>query len=203
VANPQLLLFDLGGVLVEYSGTRDLHALLSRPLTQEQLTEKWMSHDGWLRFELGQLEPEAFAESFCKDWSLTCSAPQFLAHFESWTRGLMPGATELLSELRPGYRLAALSNSNATHWRRNNEVLGVAALFERAFASHELGLRKPDLAIYEHALQELGVSAGETVFFDDLAENVEAARAVGMTAHQVRGVDELRACIIEQGLLLA
>jgi putative hydrolase of the HAD superfamily len=200
-ARPSLLLFDLGGVLVDYTGQVAIQAILSEPFTRELLHEKWAATEVALQFELGLVEPEVFAEAFAAQWPLTCSASEFLAHFESWTAGLMPGASELLDQLRPRYRLAALSNSNATHWRRNNEILGVSGLFERAFSSHELGMRKPNPAIYEHTLRELAVQPHETVFFDDLAENVEAARGVGMAAHQVRGVEELRACLSGLGLL--
>ena len=54
----------------------------------------------------------------------------------------MPGARELLDELRPRYRLAALSNSNAAHWERLAE-LGVLDAFELAVGSQQLGVRKP------------------------------------------------------------
>ncbi|HLF76152.1 MAG TPA: HAD family phosphatase [Dehalococcoidia bacterium] len=201
MAFPKLLLFDLGGVLLDYTGTRDFLTLLKEPLTPEQIHEKWLGTDVWLQFELGRVGQQEFAETVARDWALTCTAPEFLVHFESWARALFPGASKLLLDLKPRYRLAALSNSNVTHWRRVEEILGEESVFERAFSSHQLGLRKPDRAIYEQSLQALGASPEETVFFDDLLENVEAARAVGMAAHQVRGVDELRACIVEQGLL--
>ena len=201
MSGTKLLLFDLGGVLVDYTGTRDLLGLLSVPHTRESLHELWLKTDVWFRFEMGRCTPEEFAETLTREWPLACTASEFLVQFESWTRSLYPGAREVLAELRPRYRLAALSNSNETHWRRNIEDLGVGALFERAFSSHELGMRKPERAIYEQALRELGVAAGEAVFFDDLAENVQAARDVGMTAHRVRGVEELRASLVENGLL--
>ncbi len=201
MTTPKLLLFDLGGVLIEYTGTQELLKLMSESYTRETLHDLWLQTDVWFKFEMGQVTPEEFAEVMCRDWHLTCGEAQFLAHFESWTVGLYPGAAELMAEIKPRYRLAALSNSNATHWRRNNEVLGVSALFERAFSSHELGLRKPDRAIYEHALRELEVSAAETVFFDDLADNIEAARSLGMTAYQVRGVEGVKAALVENGLL--
>ena len=201
MTKPKLLLFDLGGVLVDYVGTAELMKLLSQPYTRETLHDLWLQTDVWFQFEKGHVTPEEFAETMCRDWPLTCDAATFLSLFESWTTGLFPGAVELMAELKPKYRLAALSNSNLTHWRRNNEVLGVAALFERAFSSHELGLRKPDIAIYHHALRELAVEPHETVFFDDLTDNIEAARSVGMTAYRVRGIDELRAALIDNGLL--
>ena len=53
-------------------------------------------------------------------------------------------------------------------------------LFERNFYSHEMGMRKPNPAIFEKALEETGLDPRETLFVDDLIENVEAAKAVGI-----------------------
>ncbi len=62
--------------------------------------------------------------------------------------------------------------------------------------SHRLGIAKPDHAIYQHAVEGLGVPADEILFVDDKEENIEAARAVGMIAVQYSShdafVDEMR-----------
>jgi len=64
-----------------------------------------------------------------------------------------------------------------------------------------LGCHKPDPVIYQRALAALLVAPEAVVFFDDVAANVEAARAVGITAFQVAGVVELRTCLSALGLL--
>ncbi len=198
----ELLLFDLGGVLLEYSGLQDIHGVLSEQLTHEQTLQLVQAtSEIWSAFETGMLTPAEFGERFEAHWPLGVSRERFLAEFESWSRSLYPGAMQLLDELRPGYRLAALSNTNYLHWRRNREVLGIPQLFERAFASHEVGLRKPALEIYEHVLVEMSVRPGDATFFDDLEANVEAARRVGMRAYRVEGVEALRACLRENGYL--
>ncbi len=53
--------------------------------------------------------------------------------------------------------------------------------------SHRLGIAKPDAAIYRHAVEGLGVPAGEILFVDDREENILAARAAGMVAVQYLG----------------
>ena len=127
---------------------------------------------------------------------------EFLTRFTTWSRRVLPGARELLEQLRGRYRLAALSNSNELHWERNTNELRIIELFEFAIASHEVGLCKPNPQIYEIALERAKVSSPDAiVFFDDLATNVEAAKSVGLRAFQVRGVDELRARIFAEGLL--
>jgi putative hydrolase of the HAD superfamily len=86
----------------------------------------------------------------------------------------------------------------------------VLASVERAFDwihnfdvlvwSYQLGVAKPDPAIYLHTLAELGVEAGETLFIDDKQDNVEAARALGIQAIQFSSVERLREELIAAGL---
>jgi HAD superfamily hydrolase (TIGR01509 family) len=197
----QLLLFDLGGVLVNYTGFQEIGALLSEAVTPEELQERWRSC-GAEGFETGDITPAQFAEALGSVLAFNVPPEIFLEQFESWSIGFYDGAVELLAELRQHYRLAALSNSNELHWRRN-VAFGLATHFEAAFSSHELHLRKPDRAIYEETLRRLDVQASNVVFFDDLQMNVDAALEVGMQAHRVVGVDGLRACLVENGYLLA
>ena len=193
-----LLLFDLGRVLVEVTGERDIKPYLKRSLRTDDAG--WPAMQAWEAFEMGRLTPAEFAEQFVAQADLTLDPPAFLENFTTWTRGFLPGVHETLDALRPRFRLAALSNSNEIHWRRNAE-LGVQGPFERSFASHELGIRKPSHEIYEHVLIEMDVTPADVTFFDDQQPNVDAAREVGMDAHRVEGIDELRACLARLGFL--
>jgi putative hydrolase of the HAD superfamily len=56
--------------------------------------------------------------------------------------------------------------------------------FDHHTFSHRLGIAKPDLEIYRHAVEGLGVPAGEILFIDDREENILAARTAGMVAVQ-------------------
>jgi putative hydrolase of the HAD superfamily len=185
----KLLLFDLGNVIVEVPGAPAIQRLLAHSAPAEAV---------WNDFEMGLIEPEEFARRMVAAAALATEANAFLSEFEAWCGGVFPGMGETLAVLRPRFRLAALSNSNPVHWRRLT-TLGLHDMFERAFSSHELGMRKPLLEIYEQVLRELGVRPTEVAFFDDLEVNVEAARRVGISAHLVSGPDALRACLRELG----
>jgi putative hydrolase of the HAD superfamily len=86
----------------------------------------------------------------------------------------------------------------------------VLASVERAFAwidrfdvlvwSYQLGIAKPNPAIYRHTLDKLGVQPEETLFIDDKQENVEAAQALGIQALLYLSVNQLRADLIAAGL---
>ncbi len=198
--NIELLLFDLGGVLVDFSGPRDLAAFMRTPAAPSDILKKWAACPHTIAYEGGQLSAHQWAERFVRDWDLDLTPDTFLTEFCSWSRGFFPGVRELLAELRPRYRLAALSNSNALHWKRNDE-LRIPQEFEFAIASHEVGSCKPDAAIFLAVLDRARLSPDRVMFFDDLPENVAGAAACGMRAFQVEGVGGVRRCLIAQGLL--
>lgn len=197
----EVLLFDLGGVLVDFSGVRDLARLLPIGTTQSDIITRLGRCPHSEAFCLGQLSRQDFGERFVRDWDIDLPPEQFLEKFRSWSNCLLPGAVELLASLRPHFRLAVLSNSNELHWERNAIDLGVPDLFELAISSHQIGLSKPDPRIYRAALDRLRVSPGEVMFFDDLRENVAAASKLGIRAFQVDGVEGIRARAIHEGLL--
>jgi glucose-1-phosphatase len=89
---------------------------------------------------------------------------------------------ELIAEAPVRHRLV-LSNTNAIHWdwieRRYGHVL---RRFDGRLVSHECGVEKPDAAIYQIAMHQTGLPPEAHLFIDDLVENVEGARAVGMEA---------------------
>jgi putative hydrolase of the HAD superfamily len=88
----------------------------------------------------------------------------------------------LISEA-PVEKRYLLSNTNDIHWRFIRERYPhVLKAFDRLLVSHELGLEKPDAAIYEGVIRDSGYAPEEHLFIDDIAENVEGARAVGMDA---------------------
>ena len=85
------------------------------------------------------------------------------------------------------YRLFLLSNTNALHISRVEEIMGTEkynrfkACFEQFYLSHEIHLRKPNTDIYEFVLSENNLKASETFFVDDTKENTDAASSIGIS----------------------
>jgi putative hydrolase of the HAD superfamily len=198
--HPELLLFDLGGVLVDFSGPRDIAAFMRAPATPADILSRWATCPHTKEYQVGKISAEVWADRFVRDWDLDLAPDKFLAEFCSWSKGFFPGAKELLSTLRRRYRLAVLSNSNALHWKRNEE-LGIFQEFEFAVGSHEIGLCKPDPAAFQAVLEKAKVPPAAVVFFDDLPANVAGAKTCGIRARRVEGVGAVRECLIQLGLL--
>jgi putative hydrolase of the HAD superfamily len=72
--------------------------------------------------------------------------------------------------------------------------------FKKLFLSSTIGLRKPDAAAYDHVVKEIGVPAERIVFFDDLAENVEGARARGLVAVHVTSTRDVAEALAALGI---
>jgi HAD superfamily hydrolase (TIGR01509 family) len=198
VAAGKVVMFDLGGVLVENAGAAGLAAMLPAPLEPAELWRRWLDSPSVRAFERGRTAPEEFAAAFIGEWRLALEPAAFLEAFAGWPRGLYEGADALLRELKGRHRLACLSNTNALHWQRLGTL---RTMLDACFVSHETGFVKPDREAFEHALGRLGAAPSEVYFFDDLLPNVEVAREIGINAFRVAGFAEIAPILRGERLL--
>lgn len=177
----EVLLFDLGGVIVDFRGGEGMNAVTGGVHGVDFCRDQWWRLPELDRLERGSISPEEFAAAFIARWGLDLDCAAFVEAFKRWVVGVHDGAPEILAMLRRRRRIACLSNVNPAHWERCVE-LGVHEYFEACYLSHELGLRKPQPEIYRTVASRLGVAPREIFFFDDVPANIDAARAAGMRA---------------------
>jgi putative hydrolase of the HAD superfamily len=185
------LLFDLGGVLVDWDGTRPLVEGSNHTLTVEQARRFWLESPSVRAFETGRITAERFAEGAVGELGLPMEPEQFLRAFASWDKGPMPGAISLLKTLRRKYTLACLSNNNVIHWNRPR-LRKLLAFFQYCFVSFKTGVLKPDHDAFQYALDRMAISPGTIIFFDDNPECIESARQMGFRAIEVKGVEDVK-----------
>jgi putative hydrolase of the HAD superfamily len=198
-----VVLFDVGGVLVELSGVATLLAWLDHRITAQELWHLWLHSPSVRRFETGRIDARQFADGVLAELRLDVDAGRFLESFAHWPSALYPGALEMIERSPPHYRRALLSNSNVLHWQRVLDEMGLGAVFEHRFASHLMGKIKPDAEAFEHVLASLGCQASQVLFLDDNALNVEGARSIGMRAQLVRGVREAQHSLQQARIITA
>jgi putative hydrolase of the HAD superfamily len=138
--------------------------------------------DAWQQVLVGQKSVEAYWDEIAPKLGL--DSPEELAEFRRRyhaDEAINGGVLELIRRLHGRYRLAVLSNSPAglARWLAEWEILG---LFDVVVCSGDIGLAKPDPAIFRFALAQLEVAPQEAIFIDDSLRHVEAARAVGLRA---------------------
>ena len=195
-----VVLFDLGGVLLEVGGVAPMREL-SGVDSDEELWERWLTCRWVQRLEAGQCTGDEFAAGVVADWELSVSSTEFLATFGAWESRPYPGALELVTQVRRSAIVGCLSNTNAYQWDANFTDMPLMEAFEYRFLSFELGLVKPDMAIFESVAASLPVAPDHVLFLDDNAVNVESAASFGFHARHVRGVDEARQALADVGVL--
>jgi putative hydrolase of the HAD superfamily len=124
-----------------------------------------------------------------------------LESFTEWPTGLYPGTLEMLALIPRSYRRALLSNSNALHWPRVLNGMGLGPAFDSHFVSHLTGRIKPDSDAFEHVVESLGCLPGQVLFFDDNLLNIEAAQNFGMHAIRVLGATEAQRVLTDLGVI--
>ena len=195
-----LVLFDLGGVLIEISGVRAMLELTGIE-SEEELWRRWLTCRWVRRFESGGCSETEFAAGVVADWQLDLSAAAFLEAFRDWPAGPLPGAVELVAQTRASVTTGCFSNTNPLHWHDHIATWPLAGLFDHRFLSFELGLLKPDVAAFERVADLLEVPAERVLFLDDNVVNVTGAAAAGFQATRVAGVGEARQCLAEAAVL--
>lgn len=195
-APTQLVVFDLGGVVVricrsiQEAGKRVGIDVADDDITPERRAERRAIHH---EYELGRMTCDEFFVAISRTTGGKYSPEQFRAMHEHWIIGEYDGIAELIDELHSlGVPTGILSNTNQSHWAiMHNQRIGHPIRFTAPqmprypHASHILGLAKPDGAIYRALSAKTGFAPANIVFFDDLAENVQAAKAEGWHAHQI------------------
>ncbi len=181
----EAILFDLGKVLVDFdmdSGVRNLFARCSVPRKdfEEILWDK-----AWIRsYERGEISTEEFHAYLCRTANLAMELSEFCRTWSGIFAPDMLVREQVLAALGQNYPLILVSNTNAAHAEYVRQNYPIFEYFDHHILSYEVGSLKPDARIFHRAIAAANLPAEELFFIDDREENVLAARALGMNAHQ-------------------
>lgn len=187
------IVFDFGGVLLDldFSLTYDrMSHLLGFDFYPEKLSENIIAllHN----FETGKISKENFL------WNIQIlsqnKVPQGKEIINAWNAMLLgwnPDRFDFLQVLRRHYNVFLLSNTNEIHidWVRrdlkniHNIHRFEDVFFDKVYYSHEIKMRKPSREIFEYLAEDAQINPLESLFVDDLIENVEAALSVGFQGY--------------------
>ncbi|HEY6251535.1 MAG TPA: HAD family phosphatase [Candidatus Angelobacter sp.] len=197
----RVVLFDVGGVLVELSGVPAMLAWMDNRVSRDELLGMWLTSPVVRAFETGRVTAEVFADQLIVEMALPVGRDQLLEEFTRWPTGLFPGALDLISRVPARYARATLSNSNVLHWPRLMVDMQLGGAFDHHFASHLMGKIKPDEEAFHHVTEVLDCRAEEILFVDDSQLNVEAAKRIGIKAVQAKGVAQAERILLEHGVI--
>jgi HAD superfamily hydrolase (TIGR01509 family) len=188
--------FDLGGVIVRICRSWPEaceHAGVSVRAGWDDPSLKAARRELNKQHQEGRLDCQAFFEGLAATSPGLYTADEVRRIHDAWTLDEYPGAGALVRRLHEhGVATGVLSNTNHAHWRRLAPPAHLEAteyptprMVRHLHASHLMGLTKPDEAIYREFARRTGFHPAQIVFFDDMEENVVAARQAGWKAVQV------------------
>lgn len=177
----QAIVFDFGNVVGFFDHAKTLRRL--EPYTDMSAREMFEAvYQGHLEddFESGRLGEDEFLGAFRRLCRLRCDNSVLAASVgDIFTPN--PEVCDLIPALKGRYRILLGSNTNILHARQFlkqfEEVLGH---FDAVVLSYVVGVRKPRAEFFHHCQQLAGCPAGACLFIDDLAANIEGARAAGL-----------------------
>lgn len=196
------ILLDLGNVIIPFDFKLAYARLAEhcgcRP---EELPGRIRATGLVAPFERGEIAPERFVREFSAALQLNLTYQEFC---EWWSCVFLPETLvpeTFVEDLARGYRLLAVSNTNPIHFDMIQKTYPLLRHFNGFVLSYEVGAAKPEAKIYREAIVRARCSAGECLFVDDLAGNVEAAREHGIEAVQFFSAEQLDRELRARGLL--
>jgi 2-haloacid dehalogenase len=196
------VVFDLGGVLIDWDPRYLYRKLLADEAEVEEFLATICTPEWNIEQDRGRPFAEAVAELSARHPAHAANIAAFHERWPEMLGGDIPGAVELLAELRAtGLPLYALTNWSAETFVLARERFEFLDWFDGLLVSGEERIIKPDPAIFQLLLDRFGLDAGATLFVDDSEANVAAADALGFDAVRFRDPDRLRRDLAERGLL--
>ena len=193
MAPADAIVYDFGNVLVEIDFNRVVATWARHAgVAAESLGPRFFHGLEYQAHERGQMDAARYFQALRDDLGIDIPDEAFADGWNAVFGEPIASTIEIVHRLAGVVPQYVFSNTNAAHhafWSsRYREVL---APMDGLFASHQMGLRKPERAAFEMLAREIGTAPGRILFFDDLPANVEGARASGLQAVLVRSTEDV------------
>jgi len=188
------LIFDLGGVILNIAPERTVQKMKQLGIANfEQLYSQLKQNETFDLLEKGEISEDQFVEEILKHVHKPIEKESIIDAWNELLLDFPQERIELLDKLNKStrFRTFLLSNTNAIHKRLYNQDLfnrfskRLEDLFETAYFSHELAMRKPNAEIFKYVLDNEKLDPSETLFIDDSADNIAAASALGIKTFHI------------------
>lgn len=191
--NIRNIIFDLGGVLLNLDMQKTEDAFTAMGVQNfKSLFALGHAASFFKDYEIGTIDDEQFITSLQNLAGIQADRSAVIAGWNAMLRDFPAERIELLQKLKSRYRLFLFSNTNAIHLQAFQKTYSdsyngnlLDDLFEKAWYSHSINLRKPDVKAFEYVLKDAGLRGTETLFVDDALVNIEGARAAGLQGYHL------------------
>jgi putative hydrolase of the HAD superfamily len=202
------VVFDFGGVLFRWQPHEFMPRLLPQHARNEETTaalvaDFFQGYSGdWGEFDRGTADAYRVASRIAFRTQLDIADVQLVMDAIPSELQPLPASVALLQRLKErGHRLFFLSNMPIPYAEHLERTHPLAEWFEGGVFSSRIQMVKPEPAIFHHAAKTFGIAPGESVFIDDFALNIKAAKALGWDAIHFLSIEQCEADLVKRALL--
>ena len=175
------VVFDLGGVVFHWRPNDIIRRVFDDSVTQSLVKTPIFEHDDWIELDRGTISIDQAVEQGATRTGLPRSEIQRLLDEVPRSLTLIPGTIDLIRSVKKSNnKLFVLSNMHFASIAYLEKKHDIWDLFDGIVISCRIQKVKPESEIYEHLLTEHQLLAHETVFIDDMNQNLTAASALGI-----------------------
>ncbi|MDD3877369.1 MAG: HAD family phosphatase [Bacteroidales bacterium] len=181
------IIFDLGAVILNIDYNGPAKVLNSMGITDfEKVYSKAKQDELFDNFEKGIIQPDEFRKEFVRNIGVDLNYSEIDKIWNAIILDFPKERIKLLLELKKTYNTYLLSNTNSIHYDFYTHDLfqshGLTwdMLLHKSYFSFEMNMRKPSLEIFEKVIENSHLTPNETLFIDDLKDNIDAAKSCGL-----------------------
>ena len=182
------IIFDFGNVIMDIDFQLTVKKFKELGFSNiESFLKNYRSLGFFSDYQEGKISDSEFLQKIRENSGVNMSDEAIKT---AWNAMLLEYSTDrliALKDLKLKYKIFLLSNTNNIHYHnfafRVPMDANIDNYFHKAYYSHILGMSKPGIEIYQHVLKEQALQPHETLFIDDLQENIDGAEAIGMITH--------------------
>lgn len=185
------IIFDLGGVILNLDIPKtiaEFNKLCPKPF--EAIYTQLQQYPIFDAFDRGHISEEDFFNDLKRATESSANIEELKYAWDAMLLDFPKYRLEHLSRLKNNYRLFLLSNTNETHIQTFEKDLfkqhgyqNLEPFFEKVYYSCRIGMRKPDIEIFDLVLSENNLVPTETLFIDDSPQHVEGANNAGIQSY--------------------
>lgn len=197
------IVFDLGGVIIDLDRKQAVKNFQEIGVQDaDKLIDAYEQKGIFLEVENGTISADEFCRKLSEHVGKELSYEEVKKGWMGFIVDVPLYKLEYISKLRENYSVYLLSNTNPIiqeSWARTpaftSAGLPISAYFDKMYASYEVGITKPDSAIFQYMIKDSGLIPTETLFVDDGLNNIEVARKMGFQTYQPKNKEDWRKAI--------
>lgn len=181
------IIFDLGGVLLNIDYQLTEEAFVALGITNfSDIYSQLKQTNLFDELETGKISAAEFYTRLRTIGQVDISDKELEQAWNAMLLDMPLRRLQILQQLRIYHDLVLLSNTNEIHEAAFNKIIAgihgytLGAFFDRIYYSHRIGMRKPDVEVFEMILNENGFAAEHTLFIDDSPQHIEGAKKAGI-----------------------